>query len=71
MFTEGTKIEKLVEVMEAVPELDVVRIKRLTSEGSAYVVIFVFIVISVVGCAQIFSVLSGVLSALTEVLQSQ
>lgn len=26
-FTENTKIEKLVEVMEAVPELDVVRMK--------------------------------------------
>lgn len=27
VFTEETKIEKLVEVMEAVPELDVVRMK--------------------------------------------
>ena len=28
LFTENTKIEKLVEVMEAVPELDMVRLKR-------------------------------------------
>lgn len=33
VFTEETKIEKLVEVMEALPELDVVRIKWLMSEG--------------------------------------
>ena len=34
LFTENTKIEKLVEVMEAVPELDVVRM-RMMSEQSA------------------------------------
>ncbi|KAI3360244.1 hypothetical protein L3Q82_014552, partial [Scortum barcoo] len=34
VFTEETKIEKLVEVMEAVPELDVVRMKRLMFEES-------------------------------------
>lgn len=37
VFTENTKIEKMVEVMEAVPELDVVRIKWIMSEGLACV----------------------------------
>ena len=40
LFTEKTKIEDLVEVMEATPELDVVRITLFVDQINAYYFFF-------------------------------